>query len=111
MKFYTYRQNNSGGYWDLDPEKGIGHYVIIEALDHNDADDRAERIGIEFGTGCPCCGDRWDNSYHGDENDSPKIYGEEPVEMFKESYNKDHLIYIHYADGIFVQVVKGQPND
>ena len=30
-KFYQFRQNNSGGDFNLEPENGIGVYVIIEA--------------------------------------------------------------------------------
>ena len=47
-KFYTFSQNNSGGSFVTDSIRGIGEYVIIEALNSNDANDRAERIGLYF---------------------------------------------------------------
>lgn len=103
-KFYTFRQNNSGGYHDLDPEKGIGNYVIIEAINSDDACNRAEDIGLYFGGGgdCPCCGDRWDRPWDSDDaKEEPSIYGE-PVEKFLEDKSMawwDETIYIHYYDG------------
>ena len=105
-QFYTYRQNNSGGYWENEPDKGIGHYVIIEALNSKDADDRAENIGIEFDTGCSCCGSRWSESWNDDGTDIPEIYGEDPRKMFKDSYSKGNtLIFVHYFDGHFEQIL------
>ncbi len=107
--FYTFRQNNSGGYWKNDQEKGIGHYVIVEAIDTGDATSRAEKIGLYFdGEGdCSCCGNRW-NDYLGDDDgyNTPTIYSQPPEKMFEDSYYRDSLIYIHYFDGSFVQVKK-----
>ena len=62
--FYTYNQNNSGGSFDYNPDKGISHYVIIEANSIDEANCIAENIGIYFngvddGSDCDCCGDRW----------------------------------------------------
>ncbi|MFJ4701935.1 hypothetical protein ACIP5N_27620 [Streptomyces sp. NPDC088768] len=62
--FFEYRQNNSGGAMDIDDARGIGRIVVIEAHDAKDADRRAEEAGlyfdgIEAGTDCECCGDRW----------------------------------------------------
>lgn len=45
-KFYTYYQNNSGGAFHNSEQNGIGEYVIIEANNHNQANDIAEKIGI-----------------------------------------------------------------
>lgn len=64
LKIYTYRQNNSGGSFHIDPSRGIGVHVYIEAIDANHANDIAENIGIYFngvhdGMDCQCCGDRW----------------------------------------------------
>jgi hypothetical protein len=60
-KFYTYRQNNSGGSFSQD--KNVSMYVIIEAKDASEADTIAEKVGIYFygcrkQRDCSCCGDR-----------------------------------------------------
>lgn len=57
--FFTYTQNNSGGFF-----KGDYKYVIVEAYDHDHADTLAEGFGLYFdgvsrGLDCECCGDRW----------------------------------------------------
>lgn len=80
MPFYHYSQNNSGGTFIFDKEKGITHHVVIEASDATHADQRAIELGIYFngcddGTDCDCCGDRWYNaSEPGDKE--PVGYGE-----------------------------------
>lgn len=78
MNYYTFNQNNSGGHFDID--ESVAEYVIIQAYSAEDANERAEKIGIYFygvdsGMDCPCCGDRW---YHVSERDGysvPSIYG------------------------------------
>lgn len=64
LKWYHYHQNNSGGSFDVDADRGIGHNVFIQAASEPEADARAESIGIYFngvddGLDCECCGDRW----------------------------------------------------
>ena len=56
--FYEFIQNNSGGTFIYDEQKGISYSVIVEADSENDAITRAEQIGLYFdGKGdCPCCG-------------------------------------------------------
>ena len=76
MAFYTYRQNNSGGFW-CEPAK----YVIVEAPSANVADAIAEDHGVYFdgcdtGMDCPCCGDRWHRAWSDEGHDEPTIYGE-----------------------------------
>ena len=76
MKFYTFSQNNSGGFFT-----GPAEYVIIEAQDAQDANRRAEEAGLYFngcesGSDCPCCGDRWSEQWSDDYGDAePMIYG------------------------------------
>ena len=98
--FYTYRQNNSGGYFKKHKD-GIGHYVIIEAFDNKDANRRAEDIGIYFDgcqkeMDCSCCGDRWYEASEGDGEVKPMIFGE-PAEDWL--VGMDIPTYIHYIDG------------
>lgn len=64
-RIWHFRQNNSGGTFDVDQKKGIGVDVYIEAFNADQANDHAERIGLYFngvedGPDCECCGDRWD---------------------------------------------------
>lgn len=59
--WYHYRQNNSGGSFLVDRERGTSVNVYIEAESAYHADHRAETIGLYFGGegDCDCCGDRW----------------------------------------------------
>lgn len=77
MPFYDFRQNNSGGSWDYS-DRGISVNVIIEADSVDEANTKAENLGLYFdGAGdCNCCGNRWDE-FWGDPKDVPSIYTEE----------------------------------
>lgn len=81
--FFTFNQNNSGGSFDFNEADGISEYVIVEAVSAEDANERAERIGLYFdGAGdCSCCGNRWYEQSGGyDRGDEvPSVY-DEPVE-------------------------------
>lgn len=62
MKWYEFTQNNSGGNF-LVNEK-VCHRLFIEAEDIKHASQIAESLGVYFngvndGTDCECCGDRW----------------------------------------------------
>ncbi len=64
MPFYEYYQINSGGSWDED----IGYTLFVEAETADEADHRAESVGVYFsgcdaGVDCPCCGDRWSRAF------------------------------------------------
>ena len=107
-KFFTYSQNNSGGFFDFDKNKGITAYVIIEAHDGDHADLRFKNIGGYFdgvskNMDCDCCGDRWtpkaDWAERGD--DVPSRYGA-PVDLSKAStgwLETGQNIVIHYLNG------------
>lgn len=81
MKWFHYRQNNSGGSFDISDKVSVD--VFIQARNGSHADERAEEIGIYFngaedGQDCECCGDRWYPSVgltaeQGD--DEPLLYG------------------------------------
>jgi hypothetical protein len=97
-KFYEFDQNNSGGSFDVDEKRGIGVNVWIEALSVEDANDRAERIGIYFngceaGQDCECCGDRWSPAWNGSGKDSPNFRAGD---------------YVHYLDGSFKKIAAAQ---
>lgn len=61
-KFYELSQNNSGGSFVVDDK--LCHRLFIEAESEEEAIDRAEDLGcywdgVDEGSDCPCCGDRW----------------------------------------------------
>lgn len=103
-KFFTYNQNNSGGFFVINKEKGIGEYVIVEAMNLNDADARAEAIGLYFngvedGMDCGCCGDRWYSPYD-DGSEEPLIYDRTPEDYKNgDNWSKNKTIAVHYLDG------------
>jgi len=101
-KFFHYNQNNSGGSFVFDEDRGITHHVFVEAIDSAHADMLAEKIGLYFdGYGdCECCGDRWSTAYAGDAEDTPILYGQ-PVSEFTGhrwmAPGKESVV--HYLDG------------
>jgi len=103
LKFWTYRQNNSGGSFDFDHDKGISVNVIVQATDAEDANHRAERIGLYFdGDGdCECCGSRWYETWTDDPGDDvPSIYGVPVHDAPPSGWSGDDPdAYIHYIDG------------
>jgi hypothetical protein len=101
MMFYTFRQNNSYGYFQIDDD--ICEYVIVEAENSDEANEKAETLNIYFdGVGdCPCCGSRWWRVDAADSTERPEIYGEDAIgeAVFKDVCNAYKRIYIYYADG------------
>ena len=115
MKYYTFNQNNSGGGFHTD--EAVAEYVIIQAYSAEDANERAENIGIYFngvdsGMDCPCCGDRW---YHVSERDGysvPAIYGTPLEELFKKKkrWGGPHSMDdVRIYDNVDVVVPSGKP--
>lgn len=106
-KFFEYLQNNSGGNFHYDNDAGITELVVIEALDHNQANSIAESIGLYWDgcsddRDCPCCGDRWHEATHG--TPYPSEYGQ-PLhnrsitpQLFKSKESKGEAC-VHYLDG------------
>ena len=106
-KFYEYTQNNSGGSFLKSEKDGICEYVIIEALNAEHANTRAEDIGLYFdgcnnGNDCPCCGDRWYMADERDGSEVPSIYGE-PLEKIKKDFYRENC-FVHYLDGTFKKI-------
>lgn len=63
--WYKYRQNNSGGWFQIDNDVSI--HVLIQAASTGEADIKAQDIGIYFngcesGNDCDCCGNRWNGA-------------------------------------------------
>lgn len=103
-KFFSYRQNNSGGHMVV--SDNIGELVVVEAKNAEDADRRAKKIGLYFdGRGdCPCCGCRWT---------SAEFYEQKGTDKPEDGYGKNvgdlvvgtdgnyftRNVRIHYLDG------------
>jgi len=109
--FYTYRQNNPGGFFINDESVTIN--VIVEAENSETADRIAESHGIYFngvseGYDCPCCGDRWYESYLSDGTaESPVIYGN-PVGDYNESWVEPGEVYarVYMLDSTIKEYMK-----
>lgn len=115
--FYTFRQNNSGGSFDIIPSDGISVNVIIEADSHWQANNKAEEIGLYFDPeleiDCPCCGSRW---YSVDDDDGdlvPSINGkpvhDEHAYLGYPWAKGEPEGFIHYADGHMEAIWADQP--
>jgi len=115
VKWFFFNQNNSGGYFDFDAVRGISRAVLIQAKNAEEANFKAEAIGIYFDgeDDCPCCGDRWskvDDAYDG--TDDPMVYGDR-VEADSKFEKGNGILniqwmedrgpegYMHFKDGTF----------
>ena len=98
--FYHFRQNNSGGSFDIDSKVTVN--VIIEAESAAHANELAQVVGIYFdgcynGTDCTCCGDRWRRVNDSHASDFPAVYG-----MYADDYDElavepgDVMAYVYY---------------
>jgi hypothetical protein len=80
LQWFTFHQNNSGGRWVVDND--VDAYVIVQAHNADEANQLAQRIGIYFngvedGTDCECCGDRWSSIYRTEDGtDVPMVYSD-----------------------------------
>ena len=106
MAFYTFSQNNSGGYFIIN--KYLSQYVIIEANSADEANSKAKGIGVYFngveeGTDCDCCGDRWIEVYEGSACDTPLIY-EIPAGEYTRAYKEGSYCIIHFTNGTIVNL-------
>ena len=116
--FFDYAQNNSGGSYTYNHNAGISEHVIIEAANVDEANRRAEDIGLYFdgcesGYDCECCGDRWYQQYS-DRNatDTPMVHGVKDASAgvvkaptyYHTHTNGEPFAYIHYLDKTIVPV-------
>lgn len=106
-QFYTFSQNNSGGSYDYDFFNGIGPYVVIEAADADDANRKAEAIGLYFdGVGdCECCGSRWYPAWDSEVGTpAPEVYGKTPEAYANDKRRQyegrcERVVFVHYTTG------------
>lgn len=121
-KWWEFKQNNSGGSFEHDPEVGIGFTVWVEARNPDEASARAQDIGLYFdgvrdGVDCGCCGDRWIEPW-GDGKEMPTCFADvfprlgtkpSPVRPVREG-EEPHLYfgipgYVHPLEGYFYAFV------
>jgi hypothetical protein len=118
MSFYHFHQNNSGGSFHYDYERGISCNVIVEADSVDDANERGKRLGmyfdgVESGRDCSCCGDRWYPLWNYGKEEAgaatPEHYGEPAalVEGYGWSDVEDWEGFIHFKSGLKVGYAHG----
>ena len=99
-KFYTIRQNNSGGY-DIQNED-VDKFVCVEADNVDTAKSKFEKILAPYREYCPCCGERWNDDFLTEQDGYkvPTIYGGEYKDFKDEFYAKrNYSIIIYYLNG------------
>ena len=106
--FFTFHQNNSGGDFIVDGD--VSYYVVVEAHNAEEANERAEKIGIYFdgcadGTDCPCCGDRWGRAWKNEGTNTPQIDGEIVSQKSPGVFSRIEGIfcYVYYLDGTITE--------
>lgn len=103
--FYRYHQNNSGGRFSHNEQAGIGYEVAIEADTAEDANCRAESIGLYFdGSGdCECCGSRWSRAWDWP-GSAPKADDHSIAPTFTLKGGWGIPSYVHYKSGMVQKV-------
>lgn len=111
-KYYKYYQNNSGGHYELNDKDGIGHYLIIEARNYEEANNRFNEIVENYSSYCSCCGDRWWD--FDDDNDSDIYQDLEKAfnSIGSDSRKEDLIVFVHdYDEKITKKVIKYENNN
>jgi hypothetical protein len=108
--YYTYRQNNSGGQFTLDKKRGITMFVVIFAETSEEADKKAEDIGLYFNgvekdIDCGCCGDRWYPNTYEKPTKTPMIYGKTPTKFLK---SRLHFRFVEEGFEICIHLKNGK---
>ena len=107
--FYTYSQNNSGGYYRYDTFDGVAEYIVVEAPNVKRANLIFWDIVKNHKEYCECCGTRW-SDYSPDEGEVPMYYNKPLSEAYNdivkykfgkqlEDTKMKPYAAIHYADG------------
>lgn len=109
MPFYSFQQTSSGGTTVLTSD--LSKWVIIEAGNAEEANKRANEIGIYFcgvrnGADCSCCGDRWKPVSPKDECPVPLIDSvTNPSYYSSLNIHQGSYCIIHYENGIKLEFV------
>ena len=94
-KFFTFRQNNSVGYFIINDY--VARFVIIEARDANEAISKAIKITKNYSQSCPCCGKRWNLRVNdNDGTDEPMVFNTKIKEKeHKSDFGCETIIYYY----------------
>ena len=95
-KFYTFRQNNSGGYFIINDY--VAEYLIIEASSPHEAIIKMKDITENYSEFCACCGHRW-NGWIDDEDgkEIPMIYNED-AKTYRSKWDSGEIIIYYYDE-------------
>lgn len=100
--FYTFHQNNSGGYFVENDEFGVCEMVIVQATSASEATKKLFSIGDNvngFNSFCGCCGERWNDACESDGKENPEIYGQNVESAHRKMFRE--RCFVHYLDGSF----------
>lgn len=106
MKLHTfiYDQNNPGGVF-INTDS-LGKMVFIEAYNTDEANAKAESIGIYFdgvseGKDCKCCGNRWERA---DFVDTLEELNFDPFKFFMEYHPNMELGFLYKYSGEKIKI-------
>ena len=108
MRFFTFRQSNSGGAYDVDTNTGVGVIVVVEAQNAAAANAKASALGMSFYGGCDCCGPRWYDVEEGDGEAIPMAYSGVPLWCASAVRGVDSGLpmFIHWSNGVVERIEK-----
>ena len=100
--FYEFKQNNSGGSFDINEDVSIT--IVIETMSFQDAVDKFFILTENQSASCPCCSKRWQIDEEDEhiiilkENQTLQEYLHEQL-SFSLYNHYPHKAIIHYLDG------------
>lgn len=107
--YYTFYQNNSGGF--VYENTSVANYLIIEASSLKQAQVLAQSFIEDYSDSCPCCGSRWSIDYPDQKDEKiPRTssgYLNDDGKWINTStyfWSSKSSIIIHYLDGTFKQI-------
>ncbi|MGZ8887979.1 MAG: DUF7296 family protein [Halobacteriota archaeon] len=81
LKWWSFDQNNSGGYWEVDDN--VSQWVHIQEWSASEAVSKLNALTSHHSY-CECCGERWNDWVDEDDgNPEPMCYGK-TLEVFEE---------------------------
>lgn len=110
LMWFEFNQNNSGGSFDHYPSEGIGYAVWVQARNADEANARAQGIGLYFdGYGdCSCCGDRWGEVWGSGQAEEPAVFTHRLFGADENGLRWGIPTYAHRYDGTFYQVTSSK---
>ena len=93
-KFFTFRQNNSGGVFVVNDT--VAHSVVVEATSPEDANARAGAMGMFSMSFCECCGPRFSRAFKNEEG--VDTFEEAVADSRHSSFRKEDTVVVHFVD-------------